>query len=343
MTDPLQASAPFVLACPDAFKQTASAAAIATAMEAGAHDAEWGCDRCPLSDGGEGFAQVLAHAGGGAAEMVTTVTGPLGQAVEALWYLAGTTAMIESAAASGLGLAGGAAGNDPVAATSRGTGELIVAAIDMGVRTVLVGVGGSATTDGGLGAVEAIEAAGGLVGVEVMVACDVETRFADAAAVFGPQKGASPDQVGLLADRLGALAKRYRAQYGVDVAALVGSGAAGGLAGGLAVLGASLVPGFEAVAVAVDLEARHGGLLGRDHGRGTARCHLVGRQGGGRGGRAGRSCRGAGGRGGGIGVGRRRGFGSRRVAPYRGGEPDRPLRGGPGHGRAGGVRGEGRS
>jgi glycerate kinase len=186
----------------------------------------------------------------------TTVTGPLGRPVPARWYLRGTRAVIESAAASGLPLAGGAAGNDPVAATTRGTGELIAAAVGAGARTVLVGVGGSATTDGGLGALQAIETAGGLRGAEVVVACDVETLFVDAAAVFGPQKGASPDQVLVLRARLEDLAERYRARCGTDVAALPGSGAAGGLGGGLAVLGARLVPGFAVVADAVDLEAR---------------------------------------------------------------------------------------
>ncbi len=251
---------PLVLAAPDAFKGTASAQVVAAAVAAGAAGARWGCDECPLSDGGEGFAEVTAGAGPGHGDagrwIETTVTGPLGEPVAAPWYLGGTRAVIESAAASGLPLAGGADGNDPVGATSRGTGELIVAAIEAGARTVLVGVGGSATTDGGLGALEAIEAAGGLGGVEVVVACDVETLFVDAAAVFGPQKGASPDQVLVLRARLEELAKSYRTRFGTDVAVLPGAGAAGGLGGGLAVLGARLVPGFDVVAGTVELEAR---------------------------------------------------------------------------------------
>ncbi len=248
-----------LLACPDAFKQTASAASVAAGMASAAVSLGWECDLCPLSDGGEGFADVLAQAGPHPAEpQVTTVTGPLGARVEARWYLVGETAVIESAAASGLGLAGGAAGNDPVAATTRGTGELIAAAVAGGVRKVLVGVGGSATTDGGLGAVDAIEEAGGLGGVEVVVACDVETLFTDAAPIFGPQKGATPAQVTLLHQRLVELAERYRDRFGVNVTALPRSGAAGGLAGGLAALGARLSPGFDVVAEAVDLEARLG-------------------------------------------------------------------------------------
>ncbi|HXQ43061.1 MAG TPA: glycerate kinase [Acidimicrobiales bacterium] len=250
-----------VLAAPDAFKGTASAAAVAAAVAEGATAAGWASDRCPLSDGGEGFADVLTTAPGSDPAdpgrwNEATVTGPLGLPVVARWYLHRTRAVIESAAASGLPLAGGAAGNDPVGATSRGTGELIVAAVAAGARRVLLGVGGSATTDGGLGAVEAIDEAGGLGGVEVVVACDVETLFVDAAALFGPQKGASPEQVVILRRRLEELADRYRTGRGVDVAALAGSGAAGGLAGGLAALGARLVPGFDVVAEAVDLGPR---------------------------------------------------------------------------------------
>jgi glycerate kinase len=257
---------PVVLAAPDAFKGTATAATVAAGGAAAADGAGWACDRCPLSDGGEGFAEVLAAAppgsDAGAADggdrgrwIETTVTGPLGQPVVARWFLRGTEAVIESAAASGLPLAGGPAGNDPVAATTRGTGELIAAAVAAGARRVLMGVGGSATTDGGLGAVEAIDEAGGLDAVEVIVACDVETLFVDAAEIFGPQKGASPAQIVVLRRRLEELAGRYRAR-GTDVAGLAGSGAAGGLGGGLALLGATLVPGFDVVAGAVGLKDR---------------------------------------------------------------------------------------
>ena len=252
---------PLVLAAPDAFKGTASAPVVAAAMAVGAKALSWDCDQCPLSDGGEGFADLLASAGPADQEdpgrwMETTVTGPLGAPVSARWFLRGREAVIESAAASGLPLAGGPAGNDPLAATTRGTGELIAAAVAAGARRVLVGVGGSATTDGGLGAVEAIDEAGGLDGVEVLVACDVQTSFVDAAASFGPQKGATPDQVEILRHRLEDLAVSYRARSGLDLTSLTSAGAAGGLGGGLAVLGATLVPGFDVVAGAVDLLAR---------------------------------------------------------------------------------------
>jgi glycerate kinase len=266
---------PLLLAAPDAFKGTATASTVASAVAAGAAGAGWESDLCPLSDGGEGFAQVVADglsahrdaADGDSADenrgrwMETTVTGPLGGPVSARWFLAhspggGSRAVIESAAASGLPLAGGPAGNDPVAATTRGTGELISAAVAAGARRILIGVGGSATTDGGLGALEAIDEAGGLGTAEVIVACDVKTLFVEAAAVFGPQKGATPDQVVLLTGRLEDLARRYSARSGLDLATLAGAGAAGGLGGALAILGARLVPGFEVVADAVDLAAR---------------------------------------------------------------------------------------
>jgi glycerate kinase len=257
---------PRVLVAPDAFKGTAGAPAIAGAMAAGARSVGWGVDLCPLSDGGEGFAQVLAAAPtpiDGARPGVwheTEVTGPLGAPVRARWWLADGVAVVESAAASGLPLAGGAPGNDPLRASTRGTGQLLVAAAARGARRVLLGVGGSATTDGGLGALEAIEEAGGLGAVEVVVACDVETRYVDAAEQFGPQKGATPAQVAELRDRLVALASDLSARYGVDVRDLPGSGAAGGLAGGLAALGAQLVPGFDVVAEALDLRDRLEGV-----------------------------------------------------------------------------------
>jgi glycerate kinase len=249
------------LVAPDAFKGTAGAPAVAGAMALGARRAGWECDLCPLSDGGEGFAEVLAAVAGPTGAVAgawheTAVTGPLGDPVVARWWLADGVAVVESAAASGLPLAGGARGNDPVRASTRGTGELLVAAASAGASRVLVGVGGSATTDGGRGAIEAIERSGGLGGIEVVVACDVETRFVEAAERFGPQKGATPDQVLELRARLEALAVELRARYGVEVAGLRGGGAAGGLAGGLAALGARLVPGFGVVAEAVGLTDR---------------------------------------------------------------------------------------
>ncbi len=151
-------------------------------------------------------------------------------------------------------MAGGADGNDPVAASTSGTGELIDAAVQRNARRIIIAVGGSATTDGGWGAVQALQPVQRLRGIEMIVACDVTTGFLDAAEVFGPQKGASPAQVELLRRRLKRTAQVYQEERGVDVTNLVGAGAAGGLAGGLASLGAELVPGFEVVADAVALD-----------------------------------------------------------------------------------------
>ena len=118
-----------------------------------------------------------------------------GEPVDAEWRLAGDLAVVESARASGLVLAGGAEGNDPVGATSRGTGQLIAAAIAAGASKVIVGVGGSAMTDGGIGALEALDDSGGIGACEVLVACDVTVGFLDAARIFGPQKGADSAQI----------------------------------------------------------------------------------------------------------------------------------------------------
>ena len=240
-----------VVAAPDKFRGTATAAEVAAALADAAASAGWACDQVPVSDGGEGFVEVMKGQWRAA-----EVLDPLGRSVDARWRLDGTTASIEMAQASGLALVGGAAGNDPVAASTAGTGQLIAEAVKNGARHVLVGVGGSATTDGGLGALRALEPHSRLHGVELVVACDVQTRFLDAAAVFASQKGASPAQVELLARRLERLAAMYRDDFGVDVRPLAGGGAAGGLAGGLAAIGAGLLPGFEVVAEAIDLAER---------------------------------------------------------------------------------------
>ncbi len=235
------------LAAPDKFRGSLTGPEAARALAEGARRGGWECRELPLADGGEGTLDAL-----GGANRLTLVTGPLGATVEAAWQLDGGRAVIEAALASGLALAGGAEGNDPVAATTRGTGELIAAALEDGATELIVGLGGSASTDGGLGAVEALgwrpfEA-------RVRVACDVRTPFLDAAAVFAPQKGAGPEQVLALASRLRKLALRYSDELGIDVTTIHGSGAAGGLAGGLAALGAELVPGFELVAAELQLE-----------------------------------------------------------------------------------------
>lgn len=237
-----------VLAAPDKFRGTATAAEVAGAIAAATRAAGGRAREVPLSDGGEGFLEVF-----GGANRTAVVTGPLGEPVEAGWRLDGRSAVIEMARASGLVLAGGAGGNDPVAATTAGTGELIAAALDAGARRIVVGHGGSATTDGGLGAVRALFPTARLRGVELLAAVDVETRFTRAADEFGPQKGATPRQVELLRRRLERLAQVYRDEHGIDVDALAGSGAAGGLAGGLAAVGARIVSGFDLIADDLDL------------------------------------------------------------------------------------------
>jgi glycerate 2-kinase len=228
-----------LLAAPDKFRGTLSAREAAAAIAAGAARAGWTAAELPLADGWEGTLDVL---GGG--NRRTTVTGPLGKPVETEWRLEDDgTAIVEAALACGLTLAGGPERNDPLAATSRGVGELVAAAIAEGAARVVVAVGGVASTDGGVGAVEAIPTP---LPIPLDVACDVEARFLDAADVFAPQKGAAPEHVRILRERLAQL----------DVPDLPGSGAAGGLAGGLAAIGGRLLVGFDFVAERVGFDAR---------------------------------------------------------------------------------------
>lgn len=233
----------------DKFRGSATSLELAAVAAEAAEAAGWTPVTVPLADGGEGSLEVL-----GGPNKRTTVPGPLGEPVEAGWRLDGTDAFIEMAAASGLALVGGAEGNDPMLADTAGTGRLIATAIELGARTVHVLLGGSATTDGGLGALDAMPPAARLRGVELVVACDVDTRFVDAARVFGPQKGASPAQVKLLTRRLELLQDQYRDRYGVDLADVAGAGAAGGLAGGLVAVGARLESGFELLAERAELD-----------------------------------------------------------------------------------------
>lgn len=247
---------------------------MATAIATGAAAAGCSAIELPLSDGGDGLLDVT-----GGPNRQSVVTGPLGGPVSAAWRLdqtapaspgstgaapprhdeaqdarGSTTAVIEMSRAAGLVLAGGRERNDAVAATTTGVGELILEAVAAGAKRIIVGCGGSATTDGGAGALAAIGDPDCLAGVELVVACDVTVGFLEAARRFGPQKGASPEQVDRLERRLCDLADRYAAELGRDVTSLEGSGAAGGLAGGLAAIGGRLVPGFELVASLVGLD-----------------------------------------------------------------------------------------
>jgi len=236
-----------VLCCPDKFRGSLTANEAAEALADGVEREGRDAVRLPLADGGEGTLDVLCPAAADRRRL--RVTGPLGEPVDAEWGLRGDTAVIEMARASGLALVGD--GNDPLRATTFGTGELLRAALDAGVRRAVVAVGGSATVDGGLGALEALDF--DLRGADVVVACDVTTPFVEAARVFGPQKGADAAAVAELERRLERLADRYRDARGVDVRNLPGAGAAGGLAGGLAAYGARLVPGAALVADVVGL------------------------------------------------------------------------------------------
>ncbi|HTU37872.1 MAG TPA: glycerate kinase [Acidimicrobiales bacterium] len=255
---------PHLVAAPDKFRGTASAPEAAAAAARGARAMGWTADEVPMSDGGEG----LLDACGGSPRF-TTVTGPLGQPVEAEWRLLETgvplvaggtnvplTAVVEMSKAAGRALVPKPRGDDPVRATTAGVGQLLLAARDAGARRIVIGCGGSATTDGGVGAFEAVGSASALRDVELVVASDVTTPFLEAAAVFGRQKGATPTQVALLGDRLVEVAARYRHEAGVDVTTVPGAGAAGGLAGGLVALGARIEPGFGFVAGLVGLAAR---------------------------------------------------------------------------------------
>jgi glycerate kinase len=264
-----------ILVAPDKFKGSLTAAEAAAAVARGitrvAPAAE--VDRCPVADGGEGTVEAAVSAGFTA--VTARVTGPTGEPVDAVYARDDTTAVVEFAAASGLGLLPGGRPR-ALTASSRGTGELIAAALDAGVETVVLGIGGSATTDGGAGMVEALGARllddrgtpvppGGagleqfarlelaglhprLAQARVVVACDVDNPLlgpAGAAAVYGPQKGAGPAEVARLEHALTHWDRIVSATTGRRHADTPGAGAAGGVGyAALALLGATLRPGI---------------------------------------------------------------------------------------------------
>jgi glycerate kinase len=240
-----------VLVAPDSFKGTFSSSEVAAAIGRGLRAAGHEVDLCPIADGGEGTLAALAPALG-LSPAGATVTDPLGREIDAEFAVGDGVGVVETAAASGLGLVAEDE-RDALAATTFGTGQLILAAIEAGARVVYVGVGGSATTDGGAGAIQAIRRAGGLGGARLVVLCDVRTPFEDAARVFGPQKGAGPDDVRRLTSRLAAMARRLeRDPRGVPM-----TGGAGGLSGGLwAAFGAELVPGAAFILDEIDFDRR---------------------------------------------------------------------------------------
>jgi glycerate 2-kinase len=215
------------LVAPDSFKGTFSArevaAAVARGLRAAGHDAE----ELPVADGGEGTLDALMSTLPGVVEHAR-VSDPLGRPVDAAFGLidAGETAIVEIAQASGLGLVAEEE-RDAWAASTRGTGELIAAAVEAGASRVIVTVGGSATTDGGSGALDALAEAE--VTVELDLLCDVRTPFEDAARVFGPQKGADAALVRKLTQRL----ERQGAAMRRDPRGVPMTGCGGGLSGAL--------------------------------------------------------------------------------------------------------------
>lgn len=242
---------PRVLIAPDSFKGTYAAAEVAAAIGSGVAEAGGRPVPLPVADGGEGTFEALCR-GLGAEILETPAQNPWSVPLTATIGLADDgVAVVELAQASGITTPHDGA-RDPVTANTYGTGMLIAAAIARGAREVLVAAGGSATTDGGTGAIAAIGEAGGLRGARLTVLSDVTTTFADAARVFGPQKGADPATVEQLTQRLVDQAR----QLPRDPTAVPRTGAAGGFSGGLwAAFGAELVSGADRVLDAVGFDA----------------------------------------------------------------------------------------
>ncbi|WP_305403160.1 glycerate kinase [Photobacterium leiognathi] len=276
-----------IIIAPDSYKESLTAMEVATAIENGFRQVIPNAEyiKLPMADGGEGTVQSLVDASNGTI-IEHSVTSPLGEQVNGFFGLMGDgkTAIIEMAAASGLHLVSPDLRN-PMLTTSFGTGELILAALDKGVEHIIVGIGGSATNDGGIGMAQAlgvrfldennkqISYGGGaldrlhhidisnidprLVSVRLEVACDVDNPLCGekgASQVFGPQKGATPEMVTQLDNNLAHYAEIIKRDLGKDVKDMAGAGAAGGM--GAALLGlfnAQLRPGIEIVMDAVNL------------------------------------------------------------------------------------------
>ena len=278
-----------IVIAPDSFKGSLSALEAARAVAEGITIAmpQAELELKPIADGGEGFVHALLTASGGTLQS-SIVRGPFGETVSAAWGVLGDgeTAVIEMAAASGLMLVPESRRN-PALTSTFGTGELIRHALDAGYRKIIIGIGGSATNDGGAGMAKALGArflddrgqelpCGGLAlrdlatinissldprlrECTITAACDVTNPLVGprgASAVYGPQKGASPEMVDALDAALSNYAVRIEQQLGMRIAETPGAGAAGGLGAGLMVFAqAALTPGFDVVAEAVGLEA----------------------------------------------------------------------------------------
>ncbi|MDE5054624.1 glycerate kinase [Niallia taxi] len=276
-----------IVLAPDSFKESLSALQVAESIERGFKQVLPNAEyvKVPMADGGEGTVQSLVDATGGRI-IKNTVTGPLGEAAEAFFGILGNekTAVIEMAAASGLHLVP-ATKRNPLLTTTRGTGELIAAALDYNVNHIIIGIGGSATNDGGAGMARALGArflnsdgqeiaeGGGalsdlaaidlsrldsrLADVKIEVACDVDNPLIGpkgASAIYGPQKGATPVIVNQLDENLAHYAAIIEKDLGVKIADVPGAGAAGGLGGGLlAFMQAKLSRGVDIVMEAAKL------------------------------------------------------------------------------------------
>ncbi|WP_427129011.1 glycerate kinase [Pseudarthrobacter sp. S9] len=236
-----------ILVAPDSFKGTFTAGEVAGHIAAGIRAAGGTAVELPVADGGEGTFEMLVRGLDARPARVSTL-GPWGDPVEAAIGLAADgTAVVELAFASGLNLPS-AGDRNPVAASTYGTGVLIAEAVRHGARRILVAAGGSATTDGGAGAITAIEERGGLRGADIVILSDVTTRFNDAARVFGPQKGADRATVEVLTRRLELLADSFASEYGRDPRPVDRTRAAGGFSAGMwARYGADLVSGADYV------------------------------------------------------------------------------------------------
>lgn len=279
-----------IVIAPDSFKGSLTAGQAADSIERGVRRVLPHCvvDKIPIADGGEGTVEAMTAATGGRV-IRAFVRGPLGEEVEGFFGILGDgkTAVIETACVSGLTLVPPDKRN-PMVTTTYGMGQLISKALDIGCRKFIIGLGGSATVDGGAGLLSAlgvrlldkegraVPAGGGglgqLVGIDVssmdqrvlesefLVACDVDNPLygeRGAAAVFGPQKGAAPDMVEALDKNLQNYGEVIKKATGRDVSNAAGAGAAGGLGAGLmAFLDASLVPGVDIVLKAVGFEER---------------------------------------------------------------------------------------
>ena len=239
-----------VIAC-DSYKGCLSSSEVALATAEGVAEVYPDCKivRLAVADGGEGTVDALVETLGGHLEWAE-VSDPLGRPVKAAYGIAGDLAIIESAAACGLTLLTKEERN-PLITTTKGLGELILAAIDKGCRRFLIGLGGSATNDGGMGMISADGFLGRARGMKFTVACDVDTPYIGAhgaSRVFGPQKGASEEDVEILEERMRGYALKILKDTGIDVSDMAGAGAAGGLGGAFrAYLGAELKRGVDLV------------------------------------------------------------------------------------------------